>query len=326
MNYPKVSVCVPTYNQESEVRDCLDGILKQNFRDYEIIIANDGSSDRTEKVCEEYIKKFPGIIKYIKQPTNKGIIGNTQDCILAAKGEFIAICEGDDYWTDPDKLTQQVLILEKDQNISMVHTKWIDYYTETKQYKEIDNPGENLICENEPGASSFKAIINNKYRGIRFSSVLFRRSIFEKGLQLNPNFFSPEFSTVDIGLFYIMAFYGKIAYLNKPTTVYRLHDGSVSINKNVVKSSKFTLGVLQSNLYFCRQFNAGQDTINFVFRRALQELCPYTMNYQDATMANAIVELSRKYSYRLRIGQRLCIVSAKCNFLRSLMKLILMIK
>lgn len=325
MNKPKVSVCVPTYNQEKEIRDCLDGILAQKNCEFEIIIANDCSTDNTGKVCVEYCQKYPEIIRYINQPTNKGIINNTKDCILAAKGEYIAICEGDDYWIDSEKLSEQVSLLEKDDKVSMVHTKWTDYYTDTEQFKEIENLGKSLVCEDESGQNSFTAILTNQYRGIRFSSVLFRRSVLEKGLQFNTDFFSPKFTTIDIGIFYIMAYYGRLAYIDRSTTVYRLHDGSVSVNKNVYKASRFSLGVLYSNLYFCRQFKVPQHFIDKTFRRALQGLCPYILSCGDVRMSEEIVKLAREYNYRFRIGQSLCIFGSRHKSAGRIIKSILKI-
>src|SRR5690606_25359461 len=99
------------------IRQCLDGIFMQkcNF-EYEILIHDDASTDDTQKIIKEYQQKYPEIIKPILQTENqysKGVRG-----IMArfnfprAKGKYIALCEGDDYWTDPLKLQKQIDFLE----------------------------------------------------------------------------------------------------------------------------------------------------------------------------------------------------------------------
>lgn len=322
-NKPLVSVCVPTFNQEEEITECLEGILSQTYRPIQIILANDCSNDTTHEVCQEYKNRYPDIIKYINQKINKGIIGNTKDCLMAADGKYIAICEGDDYWIDPNKISMQVDILENDVNVSMSHTKWIDLYQSESKKVINENRNSELICEYESGLDSFLAILKEQYRGIRFSSVLFKTSILKKALKENPDFFNNHFSTLDIGIFYIMAYYGNLSYIDKPTTVYRIHNGSVSINTDSSKIVKYSLGVLYANAYFCHQFGASQKVINNVFRHSLQGVCPYILSKADRTMATEVYNLAKDYKYDLRVGQRLCIYGAKYKYLGSFAKLML---
>lgn len=311
-----VSICVPTYNQEKEIRDTLEGILIQEFDDYEIIIANDASTDNTESVCLEYRNKYPDKIRYISQQSNKGIIGNTQDCLLAANGRYIAICEGDDYWVDPKKLSKQVEILESNDDVSLVHTAWIDYYTNSAQFCKVPIVGSDFISEKEKGKRSFEEVILQKHRGIRFSSVLFRTDIFKMAIKKHSLFFDENFTTIDINVFYVMAFYGKLSYIPEYTTVYRIHDGSVSVNKNEHKQAKYSLGVLTANAYFCKEFSSSKKIINIVFRNSLRGLCPYVLKYQDIEIRSKIIELVNKFGYNLRIGQKLCLKGAKNKVLR----------
>ncbi|WP_277679721.1 glycosyltransferase family 2 protein [Gracilibacillus dipsosauri] len=113
---PKVSICVPTYQHASYVRQCLENILKQrtNFP-FEIIIGEDESSDGTRDICIEYAEKYPhkirlflrnrrDMIKIYGRPTGRY---NFIENIKAARGKYIAICEGDDFWTDTMKLQKQ---------------------------------------------------------------------------------------------------------------------------------------------------------------------------------------------------------------------------
>ena len=104
----EVSVFVITYNQEKYIRQCLDSILIQkcNF-DFELIISDDCSKDKTQDVCIEYARKFNSIIKLIHNQKNVGIIKNYFNTIQKCRGKYIAFCAGDDYWCDIYKLQKQ---------------------------------------------------------------------------------------------------------------------------------------------------------------------------------------------------------------------------
>lgn len=111
-----VSVCCLTYNHEKYIRQCLDSFLNQkvNFQ-YEIIIHDDASTDRTQQILQEYQKRHPDIIRVIQEKENQYSQGKpvVEGMYLSAQGKYIAICEGDDYWSDPLKLQRQFDVMEK---------------------------------------------------------------------------------------------------------------------------------------------------------------------------------------------------------------------
>src|SRR5690606_24868156 len=127
MTKPLVSICCITYNHVKYIRQCLDGFLiqKTNFS-YEIIVHDDASTDGTAEIIKEYVKRFPNIFIPICQTENqhsKGIRGVFAKFVFPkSNGKYIAMCEGDDYWTDPLKLQKQVDILESDHGVGIVHT------------------------------------------------------------------------------------------------------------------------------------------------------------------------------------------------------------
>lgn len=120
---PKVSICCITYNQENYIKDAIESFLNQ-IVDFpiEIIIHDDASSDATSEIIREYERKFPEVIKPIYQKENqysKGMSIFPTHVWPHAKGQYIALCEGDDFWTDPYKLQKQVDFLENNKNHSM---------------------------------------------------------------------------------------------------------------------------------------------------------------------------------------------------------------
>lgn len=119
---PKVSVCCWAYNQESYIRETLDGFVMQktNFP-FEIIIHDDASTDGTADIIREYEAKYPDMVRAIYQTENQF----NKQCFVetlifgSVRGEYVALCEGDDYWTDEYKLQKQVDFLDANPDFSI---------------------------------------------------------------------------------------------------------------------------------------------------------------------------------------------------------------
>lgn len=128
-----VSVCCITYNHFLYIRESIDSFLMQvtDFP-FEVIIHDDASTDRTSEIIMEYAQKYPDIIKPIIQTENqfaKGGLINPRFVFPKAKGKYIALCEGDDYWTDCNKLQKQVQFLEH-------HPEYVITYTDSQPFDE----------------------------------------------------------------------------------------------------------------------------------------------------------------------------------------------
>ena len=110
---PLVSIRTSTYNHGPYIKQCIEGILMQktNFA-FEYIIGEDFSTDETREIVFDYARKYPNIIRVITADYNVGSKANGRRCINACRGKYMALCEGDDYWTDPLKLQKQVDFLE----------------------------------------------------------------------------------------------------------------------------------------------------------------------------------------------------------------------
>ena len=117
---PLVSVVTITYNHEPYIAKCIEGVLMQKV-DFpmEFIIADDCSTDGTQSICRSYAERYPELIRIITSGCNVGAVLNEQRAFMVAQGKYIATCEGDDYWTDPDKLQKQVDFLEAHPDFSV---------------------------------------------------------------------------------------------------------------------------------------------------------------------------------------------------------------
>lgn len=109
-----ISICMITYNHENFLRSSIDGVLLQKTKfPFEIIIGDDCSTDGTRLIIDEYVKEYPDIIKKVYQDKNVGANKNFISIWHLCRQKYIALCEGDDYWTDPYKLQKQVDFLEQ---------------------------------------------------------------------------------------------------------------------------------------------------------------------------------------------------------------------
>lgn len=118
---PVVSVFCITYNHAQFIRDAIDGFLMQETTfPVEIFVHDDASTDDTAEIVKEYAEKYPKLFWTVLQTENQWSKGNKKilfDYLAQQRGEFIALCEGDDYWTSPKKLQKQVEVLESDSSV-----------------------------------------------------------------------------------------------------------------------------------------------------------------------------------------------------------------
>ena len=211
---PLVSVCCITYNHAKYVRECLDGLVMQqtDFK-YEIIIHDDASSDETQKIICEYVEKYPNLFVPILQSENqysKGIKTILASfCYPRAKGKYIALCEGDDYWTDPYKLQKQVDFLEKHSEYSMCTSNVINLSGEKRIPSKWNSKEDRDLEINE--------IIMNGGLFIATCSIVFRFKLFfempDKARKLHVG---------DYPLQIYMAYKGKVRMIAQDFCVYRI--------------------------------------------------------------------------------------------------------
>lgn len=215
-----VSISCITYNHAPFIRQCLDGFLSQkcNFS-FEVLIHDDASTDGTSEIICEYQKKFPQIIKPIIQEENQysqGVrsIGGRFN-VTRANGKYIAMCEGDDYWTDSLKLQKQVDFLEANSEyFACFHHRKV----EISRGIVIDRKIKNKDFKRDETLVS-GAIIETS---IPTLSLLMRNDLNEY-LRLN----SSNIIGGDVLLRAFISTKGKVKYLNFYGGVYRLHEGGV---------------------------------------------------------------------------------------------------
>lgn len=215
---PLVSICCMTYNHAAFVRQCLDGFMMQKCSfNFEVLIHDDASTDGTQDIIREYEMKYPDVIKPIYQKENqysKGIDPGLKYNAPRAKGKYIALCEGDDYWTDPYKLQKQVDFLESHPDYVMCSHRFNQYI----QNKNLLEEEKNLTFQ---GADyDLKNLIGGKWL-TQTLTVMYRRSA------LDLKRYALYGMSMDIILFYALLKNGKGYCFPDIMGVYRLHGGGV---------------------------------------------------------------------------------------------------
>ena len=217
---PLVSICCLVYNHEQYLRDCFEGFVKQQTTfPFEILVHDDASTDHSADIIREYTEKYPNLFKPIYQKENqysKGVRISFEYQYPRAQGKYIALCEGDDYWTDPNKLQMQVDFLEAHPEYSMCfHGAKVKYedslhtYAEYNSVQNKDYTAEELL----------------DHWIIPTASIIMR-----KECSFFPIKNSSAILTGDIFICFACLSMGKIRGFDKTMSAYRVHAGSITYN------------------------------------------------------------------------------------------------
>lgn len=221
-NIIMVSIICNAYNQEKYIKDALDGfVMQETSFPYEVLIHDDASTDGTADVIREYEKMYPQIIKPIYQKENQyskhlGIISKIQK--ERVTGKYVAMCEGDDYWTDPHKLQKQFDFMENNPDYTLCGctTNWLNMLT-----GKIGRGGR---TESDRDVSLEEFVLSTG-RPFPFVSFFLRAEIWK-------NMPMCGFPVGDLPLTYYAAMMGKVRMLADCMCVYRWNaDGSWTVRK-----------------------------------------------------------------------------------------------
>lgn len=218
---PLVSIRCLAYNHEKYIRDALEGFIMQKttFR-FEAIVHDDASTDNTAAIIREYAEKYPDIIKPIFETENQyskhdGSLARIVNA--ACKGKYIALCEGDDYWTDSYKLQKQVDFMESHSEYTMCFHNAIEHF---ESGKIIDRPFSTIKDKDYTGVEIYKKWI------VPTASVLLRKDIFFSEFYQKAKS-NKDFIYGDIVLFLSCAHQGKVKGMSDCMSVYRRHEGGM---------------------------------------------------------------------------------------------------
>jgi len=240
-----VSIMCHTFNHSSFIKKALDGFIMQktNFN-FEICIHDDASTDDTQSIIKQYEKRYPNLVKPIYQTINQYSQSKSVFEInrLRAKGKYLAICEGDDYWIDPNKLQRQVDILESDEKCACVGHACYIQNTRNPLARKIWRIGD------EERILSMEEIIEHRGSVFPFHSFMFRNETIEM-----PEFFK-YFKVGDVTRLMYFSTIGHIVYIPTIMSVYRV-GVDLSWTHRVRMNAQKLITHYQSEYDFFKAFN-----------------------------------------------------------------------
>lgn len=230
IEFPAISVIVLTFNHEKTISKTLDYILNQNCNfQYEVIIGDDFSTDETKKICLDYQKKFPSIIKLIFHEQNLGVTTNWINCIWEVKSKYFASC-GDDYWHNQKKLQLQYDYMELHPVCGVLHTDYDEInINKNKTTKNKRSKSKDIILEGYVQHYIFNGTLK-----VCAPTMCIRKNFFDKYIPVQ-KFIDLNFPIEDWPTLVILSKYSTINYLPISTVTYRIAHESLSNLKSYEK-------------------------------------------------------------------------------------------
>lgn len=264
----KVSVIIPVYNVENYLRKCLNSLVNQTLKDIEIIVVNDGTTDNSQEIINEYVKKYPKkVVSIIQENGGQGAARNTG--LLHAKGEYIGYVDSDDYVEENMYEELYKKAKEEDSDIVICGNNVVKENYELFSKEDVDK--EFLLGKMAVWNKIYKKniIVDNK--------IQFRSKVWYEDLDFTMKvYFSSK----------------KISYVDKPLYNYLLREGS-TMNNNNIKRNLELIEAFDSLIDYCKDkkiYNKAKDEIEF--------LCIYHM-YIFAT--TRVLNTNNKYKDKIEI-------------------------
>lgn len=288
---PKVSVSMITYNHEKFVAQAIESVLMQQTEyPFDLVISDDCSKDLTPEIVRAYQERYPDIIRVLPREHNIGMVPNFTDTILACTGEYIALLEGDDYWTSPHKVQMQVNFLDAHPEYSgSSHNVFVRNEAEPEKADLLCPPDQKSVLHVEDLLST---------NPIPACSFVFRR----RNVETLPAWCT-SLAMGDWPLILLNARIGSIAYMNEALATYRIHD-----TNNWMGSTQIERCVGMLNAVRCYQAHFGSQYADITNRSlcywlySLSSRCEQIGKRQDAR--KYLFDLFRSMSGRIFYANR----------------------
>lgn len=300
---PLVAIHCLVYNHEPYLRDCFEGfVMQQTNFSFVAIVHDDASTDGSAAIIREYEEKYPHIFKPIYEIENQyskrdgSLERIMNEVIEATEAKYVAMCEGDDYWTDPLKLQKQVDYMEENPECSLCFHKVNTLIQETGEIKE------EFIVRDVPGKSNVIDLAKGNY--IHTPSVLYRRysDVHEQYQKIMPCL------PGDYVMWMLLAEKGNMYKINEPMAVYRYGSG--------IWSNVWKIGKLLAVLKTLSKLSAVVESSDV--RRILQEQINSMSNDLSSEYEKVVMQLKQvQSSHAYRLGKS---ILKPINMIKKLLK------
>ena len=288
-----ISVIVCTYNQEKYLAQALDSILMQQCDEpFEILIGDDCSTDNTGKIADEYQSRYPNKVRVVRPGKNGGASYNIIGLVNSAKGEYLSICDGDDYWLRDDVLQKQLDVFRTNPNVGMICAKAKCYIQEKEEYRG---------SLGYAGAEDLATMLHDN-RDVAAPTIAFRRDLMLRCIVdskwcIDQNWF------YDSVMAYWFAYNSKIKFLDEELAAYRVLNNSACHADSPEKEAEYARRYFAVKWHFILTHSdlCNQETFEMLMREydsRTQFIADMSANKVRASKAykfgNLIVNLFRK--------------------------------
>lgn len=292
MKQPILSILCAVYNHEQYLRDCLNGFVMQktDFQ-FEAIVHDDASTDKSAEIIREYAEKYPNIIKPIFESENQyskqdGSLSRIMNETMSHSSKYVAICEGDDYWTDPNKLQKQVDFLESHPEFGMVYSRANIFLQ--KNQSMVGIWGEEI---------TFEKILLGRSPVPTLTACL-RKDIYIKSCEERTK--EPKWILGDVPLWIYFLYNSKIHFIQDITGVYRKLEESSSNSKDFYKHTNFVNGAFLCRQYYAKKY-IGKDMAKRVAKVRINYLLDMSLHNDKPLKQSLLKELLHYKIYDLKL-------------------------
>lgn len=261
----EVSVIVLAFNQAGLIGRALDSILAQNCDfGYEIVVADDASSDSTRLIAEGYVERFPGIVRLLPPAQRRGLVDNYFYALSQCRGRFIADCAADDYWLSADSLSRKFRMLVGNGHLSMVCSDWVTFENSAPDVflpsKSVFSRSDNVVIDGRKLIGCELACCGGV--AVHLSTVLYRRELLVDALErCREKVWNADFGCEDLPVKLALMARGDVAWLPEPTLAYCVGTASASAPGNVASVVDFQLKTAAAVVDLAGYYGIGRNVI-----------------------------------------------------------------
>jgi len=255
-----VSVLIVSYNHAQSIKRAIDSVLQQSFKDFRIIIVDDGSTDGSVEIIKQFERLNKNIKVYLEN--HSGLMSSYLKGFSQCTGDYIALCDGDDYWIDNDKLKKQIDYMENNKDCGLCITR---VYTETNNLLpmsiSIDNLNKQLTLDN--------LLKGNAY--INAQSYLIRRTLFDKYIDFQ-NFIDIDFKVWDYPIVLELIRYTKFHCLDFYSAVFVKRKESVTNTTSRKRRFWYLLNNYKIKYHYIERYGCKNNTKLYLIYRIIRDI------------------------------------------------------
>lgn len=320
---PVVSIILLCYNQESSVGTALDSLVAQkcNFP-FEIVVADDCSTDSTRDICEDYARRHPDIIRILPNEPNKGLVLNYFNALRNCRGRYVTDCAGDDRWLGDNRMNLCVERLENNPDLMVAFTDVILYNTMSgtrtrayatpayRRWAQKSIPSDELILGILNRAGALPYIL---------SAAIYRRDAAIMALDDNPGLVcNPSFACEDLPLMAALATKGGASFVDEVTLEYSISEDSISNNKDLRKLLNFYLNTFRATRILATGYGVDIYLLKSGFHSKALYLLSLALKAGSELDRERVEHEIRQWHIPLTAKERLYIAANRHGFLRSM--------